>query len=260
MNPNIHAGEALSRFTRTGATMPKAVAAAVATRARISEQIQATHEARQQAGRRLYEAFAADTVDSAELTQMTLRSSWGPLLGSVEQEADTELTKAVATHADALVLALREVFDPLALTLTKAHSVLGNVDIRDHHEHILTLGAKGATAWAQAIDATEKIQPISQAWGSIAAAARWRADSDVSAFSLVKWDAVRWLNTRPDSRADVSGSAWDATRAGWTLHLYTRAELVEFTEAVADEEQRRASQVKTHQTRSFPGIKLPATR
>lgn len=254
MHRNTHAKEALSGFAKTGATLPKPVATAVGIRARVSEQIQATHEAHRLMGRSMYEAFANDTVDSAELASATLRSGWVPLLGSVELTADDEVTRAVVTHADALVVALREVFDPLALTLSAAHEVLGDVDIRRHHEHILGLGAKGFAAWAQAIDAAERILPISYTWQAIATAARWRLDTEVAAFNLVKWDAARWLDTRPDSRVTAFGSsAWDATRTGWSLHLYSRSELAEFDAAVTDEEHRREGWLNAERSQNFTG-------
>ncbi|MGO1385746.1 MAG: hypothetical protein ACTHU1_13300 [Arachnia sp.] len=250
LNRTENATNALRAFERTGTKLPTPVRAALDRAAHIRAFIAANTSSSLPRVILAAIAVGTDPATDPDVAAATARALWAQpgTASALQQAAEAETVRAVHDNADALVAAMVPAFDAAVADLRKAHAVLGDVDLRADHAHILGMGSKAATAWVSAIAAVEVTNDIASAWSAIAQVARWH--EYLFAARMVQWDANRWVGLHHEQRhLDVGADTWAAIRNGWTLRLADSATLHEFETDIAEAQHRAREAAEQRKSR-----------
>ena len=239
------------------APWPKAVADAIADRAKIAERVIALPSGSHQAVMTAVAAALLDDRDPLDDDQVrrlvTARSITGEstqsLAYGVEKSAETRIFDALAEHADDIIDSLKRAVDTAGQSLTQAYEILGDSDLGDSAA-ILKLGPAAARAWADADDARQQIRVIDKGWFALGHLTRVVSPDTaptirLAAVTLEQYEAL-------GHKADP----WSIVRHGATIDYATRTTIPERHQRLADEREARehtAAAAFTDAARRFHG-------
>lgn len=158
-----------------------------------------------------------DPIEDADVQRSVVVQALGGPVGdglprALERHTDGRIVEAVREHWDEILSDLVATASDAGQTLTKAHDVLGDVEL-DDEATIIRLGPDAVRRWADARDAVTTLRIIGQGWSALNHLVRFASDAlpPTLRMSDADLDDIETLG----KRADV----WSLVRAGLTISL-----------------------------------------
>lgn len=252
-NYRTHLATLRRAVTATATKMPKPVADALADCDKIAEAV-ATMPAPHP--HELGDAAAAAILDGRHpaddptvVRLITIRALTGQVGGALESQAreagERRVRSALTEHEDRLAGALRAAAQHAGEQLTRAHDVLGDIDL-DDAEAVIRQGPDASRAWADAKEAQVQLHLLDA--GAIALAGLVGSDHDIISAGRTLRLSVPSLEEY--EQLGRQAEPWQIVKAGAGIDLAGRRDVsARRTQLNEQREGRRLARVDADQAR-----------
>ena len=228
-----------------GATLPKAVTAAITRADRIVEGVHKVHPGQGAVTAAVVRALDAgrDVGTDPEVLRAYVGTAIYGVADGLPREVEAQVQDDVAVtcrqHADAIVESWRPAFDAATKAITAAHQRIGAVPLEDT-QAILAQGSAAADAWAEANRATKVIGDIVAAWHALSTLTRFvQTDPRFPALRIAEYTPRQWAD-RLDDIDRKNLTPWQVLLTGGRLDLADGPEYRRRTGAILQAEQKAA--------------------